>query len=168
MNHINLHQIRTRQRLPVDLKTAWGFFSNPRNLSKITPEALDFRVMNDPPPRIRKGAVIAYRIRPLLNIPVRWTTEITCVAKPHLFIDVQRRGPYRLWHHQHRFRDIDGGVEVEDVVHYALPLDLPGELIHRFIVRPRLEQIFAYRERVLERRYGRMPAAAQALRALRR
>jgi ligand-binding SRPBCC domain-containing protein len=100
------------------------------------------------------GLLIEYRVRPLWGIPVRWLTEVTHVVEPSLFVDEQRLGPYRLWHHQHRFRAVPGGVEMEDEVHYVLPGGPVGAAAHACLVRRRLEEIFSYRRAAAERIFG--------------
>lgn len=152
---MKLHRLHTVQRLPISPEAAWTFFSSPRNLPVITPPWLDFQITNDPPEAMHAGAIIAYTIRPALGLKVRWVTEITHVEAPHFFVDEQRFGPYRFWHHQHRFRAVEGGVEAEDLVHYALPLGPLGAFTHAVTVRKRLEAIFAYRREVLAERFGR-------------
>ena len=149
---MKLHRLETVQRLPVTLDEAWRYFSDAGNLAKITPPSLGFEVTSPLPGRVYAGLIITYRVRPLFGVPVNWVTEITHVDEPRLFVDEQRFGPYRFWHHQHHFRAVDGGVEVADIVHYALP---PGGGIARgLLVAPRLRQIFDYRREVLERTYG--------------
>jgi len=98
--------------------------------------------------------MIVYRVRPLFRIPVTWVTEITHVAEQSLFVDEQRSGPYRIWHHEHHFRAIDGGVEIEDVVFYDIPLGAAGRVVERVLVRPQLRRIFSYRSEVVRRRFG--------------
>jgi ligand-binding SRPBCC domain-containing protein len=152
---MKLHRLETIQRLPVTLNEAWRYFSDASNLAKITPPSLGFEVTSPLPDRVYAGLIITYRVRPLFGVPVNWVTEITHVDEQRLFVDEQRFGPYRFWHHQHHFRAVDGGVEMTDIVHYALP---PGGGIARgLIVAPRLKQIFDYRREVLERTYGTLP-----------
>ena len=96
--------------------------------------------------------MIRYRVRPLWNIPVSWLTEITEVQEPEYFVDEQRVGPYRLWHHEHFFRAIDAAhTEVRDLVHYVPPLGLLGSVINALLIRPQLERIFQFREQELTR-----------------
>ena len=148
------HRIRAAQFLPVAPAEAWAFFSNPRNLPRITPPWLSFEVLSDPPDRMYPGLLIEYRVRPLWGIPLRWLTEITHVVEPCLFVDEPRLGPYRFWHHQHRFRAAGGGVEMEDEVHYLLPGGPAGRVAHALLVRRRLEEIFRYRRAAVERIFG--------------
>lgn len=136
--------------LPVTLEQAWDFFSDPGNLVKITPPDMDFRITSPEQKTLYAGQIITYTVRPLLGVAVNWTTEITHVDKPNLFVDEQRFGPYRFWHHQHRFREVDGGVEMHDLVHYLLFHEQFAVLINRMIVAPRLRRIFDYRSKVLK------------------
>jgi ligand-binding SRPBCC domain-containing protein len=150
------HRFHSVQRIPGLLPEAWAFFSNPRNLPRITPPWLSFEVLSEPPEKMYPGLLIEYRVRPLWGVPVGWMTEITHLVEPSLFVDEQRFGPYRLWHHQHRFRAIEGGVEMEDEVRYLLPGGAFGRAAQRFLVRDRLEEIFAFRREAVERIFGKM------------
>ena len=149
---MKLHLLEARQNLPVSIAEAWEFFSDAGNLARITPPSLGFEVTSAPAERMYAGMIITYRVRPLFGVPVGWVTEITHVDEPHRFVDEQRFGPYRFWHHQHLFREIEGGVEARDIVHYALPAG--GGAVRRMLVAPRLREIFAYRRDVLERTFG--------------
>ncbi len=158
---MKLYRLHQTQRLPISAQEAWDFFSDPRKLPLITPAWLDFDLTSETPERVHPGTIITYRIRPIARVPIRWVTEITHTAAPYFFVDEQRFGPYRFWHHQHRFRPVDGGgTEVEDLVHYALPLGPVGAVAHAALVRPRLESIFAYRRDALKRHFGAWQEAA--------
>ena len=149
---MKLHLLEARQNLPVAIGDAWDFFADAGNLARITPPALGLEVTSAPQERMYAGMIITYRLRPLLGVSMSWVTEITHVDEPHRFVDEQRFGPYRFWHHQHLFREIEGGVEARDLVHYALP---PGaRAAARMLVAPRLREIFAYRRGVLEKTFG--------------
>ncbi len=137
------------QVLPITIEKAWDFFSNPLNLAKITPVEMKFRVTSSPQGPIYAGQIITYTVRPLLRVTVNWTTEITHVKAPHFFVDEQRFGPYRFWHHQHRFREVEGGVEVSDLVHYLPHQEQLAGFINSLIIAPRLKKIFDYRSKVL-------------------
>lgn len=154
-----MHTLTRTQFLSIPLDEAWAFFSNPGNLCHITPPELDFTVTCPAPEPMYAGQILTYTIRPFAGLPVtqEWVTEITHVREPHFFVDEQRMGPYRFWHHQHVFREVQGGVQMEDEVNYALPAVLVGPLasaVHRLYVRGQLERIFDYRQRVLEQRFG--------------
>ncbi len=134
------------QVLPISLEKAWDFFSDPANLANITPPGMGFHILSDHrPDRMYAGQLIEYRVSPLLGIPLYWMTEITQVVEGKYFIDEQRFGPYALWHHQHHFREVAGGVEMTDIVHYKIPLGILGALADRLFVHQKLKQIFDYR-----------------------
>jgi len=154
---MRLHRLCRRQSLPVSLDEAWAFFSDPSSLASITPPWLDFRSTSQLPQAAYPGLIVTYRLRPLGSLAVDWVTEITQMRRPDFFVDEQRFGPYRFWHHLHRFTAIAGGVEMEDVVHYALPLGPLGELAHRLSVARRLAAIFDYRRQALQARFGPPP-----------
>lgn len=150
------YSIKQVQLLPVTLDEAWDFFSEPLNLNDITPPDMNFRIeFVSRPGKIYAGQLIGYRIRILPWIWVRWLTEITAVKRGEYFIDDQRSGPYALWHHQHHFRTVPGGVEMTDEVNYAVPYGWLGRLANRFFVAPRLRTIFAYRHHILEKKFAR-------------
>ena len=138
------------QTLSTTLDEAWRFFSDPGNLARITPPAMDFRITSAPQAATYAGQIFTYTVRPLLGISMTWTTEITHVSRPVFFVDEQRFGPYRFWHHQHFFREVEGGVEVRDLVHYLLLHDQLAWLVNRLIVAPRLRRIFDYRSTALQ------------------
>lgn len=155
---MHIYQLHTTQTLPIDLDTAWSFFSNPRNLEKITPQDMQFIIDTPIPDRIHSGLMIGYRLRLPPGIPMRWWTEIKYTEAPYRFVDEQRAGPYRLWYHEHRFTAVAEGVKVEDIVHYALPLGPLGRAAHWIFVRRQLQGIFDHRRRILEDRF---PATTQ-------
>jgi ligand-binding SRPBCC domain-containing protein len=152
---MRLFKLETTQRLPIGLEEAWSFFSNPNNLARITPRSLGFQVTSDVPERMYPGLIITYRITPLLGVAMTWVTEITHVQEPVYFVDEQRFGPYRFWHHQHHFREVAGGTEVRDVVHFALPRGTA--LAAGWLVRRRVEAIFSFRGAVLHDTFGTLP-----------
>ncbi len=138
------------QVLPTTLDKAWDFFSSPDNLAKITPPSMNFRITSPPQATTYAGQIITYTLRPLLGISMNWVTEITHVSQPNFFVDEQRFGPYRFWHHQHFFHEVEGGVEVRDLVHYLLFHDQLAGMLNRLIVAPRLKKIFDYRTNALQ------------------
>jgi len=148
------YQLTRRQTLPVDLETAWDFFSNPFNLRLITPPWLDFNITSQVPDVIHAGLVISYRIRPFAGIGVPWVSEITRVKPPEFFVDEQHRGPYRYWRHQHFLQTIPGGTENRDEVEYRLPGGPVGTLLHTLFVRRRLEAIFDFRHDACREIFG--------------
>lgn len=149
-----MYRIERTQELPISLEEAWAFFSSPKNLAKITPKELGFVVHGNVPEVMYPGLFIDYTVSPLLGIPMRWVTEITHVREGSYFVDEQRVGPYAIWHHEHFFESVPGGVKMTDVVHYKVPLGILGNLVHPWLVRPKLEQIFSYRWAANERMFG--------------
>ena len=154
MRLCRLHQA---QLLPIPIRDAWEFFGNPANLPLITPPDLGFRVISALPDRMYAGMIVSYRVTPFAGFPVTWVTEITHVEEPGFFVDEQRVGPYRFWHHQHLFREVPAGTAVTDLVHYGLPFD-PVSRLCAPVVQRRLARIFAYRRQALEQRFGTIPA----------
>jgi len=154
---MKLHRLETTQWLPLKLEAAWDFFSVPENLDRITPPDMSFEILSGHERRAFAGQIISYRIRPILNIPMNWVTEITQVKEGEYFIDEQRFGPYKFWHHVHRFTAQDGGVLMEDTLHYALPGGWIGELTGGFIHK-KVRGIFEFREQELERIFSRESA----------
>lgn len=151
---MHLYTLHREQWLPRTLAEVFAFFSDPQNLEAITPPWLGFRILTPPPLEMRQGALIEYTLK-LHGLRIGWLTEIETWEPPVGFTDVQRRGPYRLWRHVHRFTPERGGVSVEDTVVYALPLGLLGRLVHRLKVRRDLERVFDYRQRQIAVRFQR-------------
>lgn len=149
-----IHQIKYSIDLPVPIEETWRFFSDPSNLELITPSSLGFRITSERAVEMYPGQIISYSVSPIFKFPMLWVTEITHVQKPNYFVDEQRYGPYRMWHHQHRFTEISGGTRVEDTVDYILPFGPFGEIAHILFVKRQLESIFSHRERVLRERFG--------------
>lgn len=150
VNPSSLHQLDSEMVLPRPREEVFAFFSDARNLGRITPPWLRFEVVSTDDLTMREGLLIDYRIR-LYGIPMRWRSEITVWDPPHRFVDEQRIGPYRTWIHTHTFHDAEGGVLVRDEVSY---LPRGGSWVHRWFVRPNVERIFAYRTRVLAELFG--------------
>lgn len=144
-----MYSLEKKIVLPITLKESWDFFSNPFNLPKITPGKLNFKITSDILDKIYPGMIINYKVTPLLGIPLSWTTEITHCIENELFVDEQRFGPYKFWHHQHHFSEVDGGVLVHDIVNYKITFGSVFPFINSFIVRKQLDEIFDYREKVL-------------------
>jgi len=145
-----MHQFIRKQFVKTDLQTCWDFFSSPANLKRITPSYMGFDVKTEVPTQMYEGLIIAYTVKPLLGIPVEWVTEITHVKDKSFFVDEQRKGPYTMWHHEHHFKEVEGGVEMTDIVSYIRPFGFLGKLVEPFLVKPKLEEIFAYRFKIVE------------------
>ena len=149
------YQLKTVQRLNMTLQEAWDFFSTPLNLGKITPSKLKFHILSDlGDGKMYPGQLMKYHVTPLLGIKLYWVTEITHVEELKFFVDEQRVGPYALWHHQHHFEAIPGGVAMTDIVDYGLPFGPLGSLAHSLVVKAQVKQIFDYRYKVLEEMFG--------------
>ncbi|HOX82290.1 MAG TPA: SRPBCC family protein [Chryseolinea sp.] len=148
---MKIHTIKRTQFLPITLSEAWDFFSTPKNLSKITPEEMGFEILYiSGDEKMYEGQIIRYDVRILPLIKVHWVTEIKHVSEYHYFVDEQRFGPYALWHHQHSFKEVNGGVEMTDEVNYAIPLGLIGRLVGWLFVVRKVNAIFDYRFTILE------------------
>lgn len=130
--------------VPYPLLRVFDFFSRAENLEQLTPPWMHFRILTPLPIVMKPGATIAYSLR-VRGIPLRWLTEIEQWTPPHDFIDIQAKGPYKLWRHTHRFSELNGGPLIADTVVYALPFGLLGRLVHRLQVARDLGQIFDYR-----------------------
>ena len=156
------HSIKTIQKIPISVDEAWNFFSNPANLQVITPDNMGFEVISKHHgPVMYAGQIIEYRLSPLLSIPLYWMTEITQLKDKEYFIDEQRFGPYKLWHHQHHFKEIDGGVEMTDIVHYKNPLWILGKLGNVLLVKRKLKEIFRFRFQKVEQLFGKWPGGQE-------
>jgi len=151
------YSLYRKQLLPITLDEAWEYFSSPRNLQEITPKYMGFNVLSKHKiDKMYPGQVICYHVKPLLGIPLFWMTEITHVRDKEYFVDEQRFGPYNFWHHQHFFTAVEGGVLMEDLLHYKLPLGSLGAIANAVIVKNQLAGIFEYRRKVLEDKFGKL------------
>lgn len=148
---MKIYNLKRTQFLPISITEAWEFFSSPANLSKITPEHMGFKILYiSGGPKMYPGQVIRYIVYGLPGIPMNWMTEITHVQEPHYFVDEQRFGPYALWHHQHHFKEVEGGVEMTDEVNYAIPFGFLGRLANWLFVAREVNRTFDHRYTVLE------------------
>ncbi|MEZ0007286.1 ligand-binding SRPBCC domain-containing protein [Flavobacterium sp. 28YEA47A] len=151
---MKLYVIHTTQKLPISVEEAWEFIANPKNLELITPISMGFHTLSGDEKAMFAGQIIHYKITPLFGISMQWVTEITHVQDQKFFVDEQRFGPYAFWHHKHFLKAIPGGVEMEDIVHYKLPMGILGRLAHPFLVKPKLDEIFAFRRNKLIELFG--------------
>ncbi|WEA00085.1 SRPBCC family protein [Mucilaginibacter sp. SJ] len=149
--------LKREQSIPITLNKAWDFFSSPLNLARITPNDMRFVVTSDytETTKMYAGMIITYKISPLPGIKMNWMTEITHVDDKKYFVDEQRFGPYALWHHQHHFKEIEGGVHMTDLLHYAIPYGAIGRLANTVFVKGKVGQIFDYRTRAIEDLFGK-------------
>lgn len=151
-----MHTLEKTITLPITLHEAWDFFSDPKNLKKITPEYMKFEITSgNAGEKVYPGMVIRYHVRPFLNIKMNWTTEITHLRDYSYFVDNQLDGPYSIWNHQHHFKEVDSGVEMTDILFYKIPFGPLGRLANWLFVRRQVRKIFKYRERVLSELFAR-------------
>ncbi|MDY0781417.1 SRPBCC family protein [Tenacibaculum sp. IB213877] len=151
---MKIYQLHKKQKLPISVDKAWDFLSDPKNLKVITPNYMGFNILSGAERKMYPGQIIQYIVTPVLGIKTKWVTEITHVVDKNYFVDEQRFGPYSLWHHKHFIKPIDGGVEMEDIIDYKLPLGILGQIIHPILVKPKLEEIFEYRKNKLIELFG--------------
>lgn len=152
-----IHQIKTTQNLPITLQEAWDFMSSPYNLKTITPESMGFEITNGvmPTDKMYAGQLITYKVSPLAGIKMEWVTEITQVMHHQYFIDEQRFGPYSMWHHEHFLNPIEGGVQMNDLIHYKIPFGFLGNIANSLFIKNKLKEIFDFRYKKLEEIFGK-------------
>lgn len=151
---MKIHILHTKQKLPISIDEAWSFLSDPKNLKVITPDYMGFDIISGSDRSMYAGQIIEYTVSPVFGIKTTWVTEITHIVEKEYFVDEQRVGPYSLWHHKHFITEITGGVEMEDLLHYKLPYGLVGNMFHKSLVKPKLEEIFHYRKNKLVELFG--------------
>ncbi len=149
-----IYELSSRIILPIKLSEAWDFLSNPGNLKTITPDYMGFEIISSSEEKMFPGQIISYKVSPLLGIKMNWVTEITYVQDQYYFVDEQRIGPYALWHHKHFVKEVKGGTEMIDIVHYQLPISFISNVFHNVLVKPKLREIFEYRTNKLHTLFG--------------
>ncbi len=150
---IKTYTLNFEQQLSAELPEVFAFFARAENLETITPEWLHFKILSVNPVPMQQGTMIHYSLR-LHGIPLRWTSEIVEWEPPYRFVDLQRRGPYKLWRHEHRFEARHGGTHITDTVTLALPFGWMGEIAYKIRVRAEVHEIFAFRERKIRELFG--------------
>ena len=153
-SHSGIYTLEVKQFLKISLAEAWDFFSSPGNLPKITPPQMGFIITSGTPSEMYPGQIITYKVSPFPGFKTNWVTEITHVSDHSFFVDEQRFGPYRIWHHEHRFEVQDKGVLMTDRVSYKLPFGIFGQIAHSLFVKNQLKQIFEYRIAAMEKKYN--------------
>ena len=143
-------KLKQEQFLPITLDEAWQFFATPRNLNEVTPDDMVFEIVSDLPESMYAGLLINYRLKPMFNIPVDWCTEITHIKEKEYFVDEQRKGPYRIWHHEHHFEVVEGGVLMTDLLHYDIGKSIFGWIAGKLFVDKKVKAIFEYRHNKLQ------------------
>ena len=151
---MKIYTFKRKQHIPISLDEAWRFLSSPKNLKELTPDYMGFDILSGADKPMFAGQIIQYSVTPILGIKTKWVSEITQIEYKKYFVDIQLYGPYALWHHKHFLKKIDGGVEFEDIIDYKVPLGILGRLVHPFLVKPKLEEIFAYRQQKLIELFG--------------
>lgn len=147
-----IYHYNTEHLLPISIEQAWDFFSSVKNLSKITPPEMSFKILTDlGDQEVFEGMLIDYIVKPIMGIPLPWQTEIYKVNKPNFFSDRQLKGPYKIWEHTHSFIQMDNGVLIKDEVKYELPLGIIGDTAYFVFVKKKVESIFKFREQALNR-----------------
>jgi len=151
---VKIYTLHIKQKLPITVNKAWEFLSDPKNLKTITPDYMGFNILSGADRPMFQGQLIQYIVTPIAGIKTKWVTEITHVRDKEYFVDERRFGPYSLWHHKHFLKEIEGGVEMEDVVDYKLPFGIIGQLVQPLLVAPKLKEIFIYRKHKLIELFG--------------
>lgn len=151
---MKIHTLQQEQFLPISPEAAWEFFSSPKNLDEITPPDVGFETTSDAGERLYEGQIITYRIKLAPGLWMPWVTEIKGVDAGRSFIDEQRFGPYKFWHHRHTFEAVPGGTLMRDLVHYGLPFGPFGSIAHGLFVGAKLKLIFDFRKQELTRKFG--------------
>ena len=151
---MKIFKLKYSQKLPINLNEAWDFLSSPNNLELITPKSMDFNIIDWDKKKAYPGQIIQYTVRPILGIKISWVTEITQVRDKEFFIDEQRFGPYTFWHHKHFIKEIEGGVIMEDVIHYKPPFGLIGVLLNFLFINSKLNSVFKHRKLELIKTFG--------------
>lgn len=153
---MKIYRLKKSISLPITIEECWEFFSSPKNLKIITPNYMGFDIIDLEDTRMYAGQIIKYNVSPILGLNMKWVTEISHVEINKFFVDEQRFGPYKFWHHKHKFEVIDGGIKVIDILDYALPLGFIGKILEPFLIRPKIEEIFSFREKKLVEIFGKI------------
>jgi len=153
---MKIYRLKKSISLPITIEECWEFFSSPKNLKIITPNYMGFDIIDLEDTKMYAGQIIKYNVSPILGLNMKWVTEISNVEINKFFVDEQRFGPYKFWHHKHKFEVIDGGIKVIDILDYALPLGFIGKIFEPFLIRPKIEEIFSFREKKLVEIFGKI------------
>jgi ligand-binding SRPBCC domain-containing protein len=154
IRQMKIYKKESVQHVNASLEECWTFFSNPKNLQKITPEEMGFEITDFDDKSMYAGQIIQYRVSPLLGVKLSWVSEITFVKENSYFVDEQLSGPYALWHHKHFFEATEDGTKMTDVVHYALPFGLIGRIMNTLVVKNELKDIFEHRRVTVDKMFN--------------
>lgn len=153
---MGFYQFKRVLKVNASLDEVWDFISSPKNLKEITPDYMGFDITTKGlAEKMYPGMIISYKVKPLLGISTTWVTEITQVKDKEYFVDEQRVGPYKIWHHEHFIQKIDGGVLMKDIVSYQPPFGFLGSIANKLMIKRKLNEIFNYRSRAIENKYGK-------------
>jgi ligand-binding SRPBCC domain-containing protein len=148
---MGVYTLKTKQIVNTSLDEAWDFFSSPANLKVITPPNMGFDIITEEvAKKMYEGQIIAYKVKPVLGIPMTWVTEITHVKDRLFFVDEQRKGPYTMWHHEHHFKVVQDGVEMIDIINYIPPMGFLGTIANQILIKNQLKTIFDFRFQKVE------------------
>ena len=149
------YQFQKRHKIRTSIDEIWEFISSPANLKEITPDYMGFDITTkNLPVKMYPGMIIAYKVSPLLGLKTTWVTEITHITDKRYFVDEQRVGPYSLWHHQHIIEPLEDGVLMTDIVSYQPPFGFLGAIANKLIIKSKLNEIFDFRTKAIEKRFG--------------
>jgi ligand-binding SRPBCC domain-containing protein len=152
---VAVFQLYKEQKIPAGVEAIWDFISSPGNLKHITPAYMGFDITSENlSGKMHPGMIIMYKVSPVFGINMKWVTEITHVVDRQYFVDEQRIGPYKIWHHQHRIQPVKDGVLMTDLVTYKPPMGFIGALANRFFIRKKLDEIFDFRRERLIQIFG--------------
>lgn len=146
---MKLTQLHFEQKINTDLNNLWEFISSPKNLSKITPNYMDFNIKSKIPKKMYEGLIISYTVKPILGIKLNWVTEITHIKDKNYFVDEQRSGPYKMWHHEHILEETNDGIIMKDIISYIPPYGFIGLILNKLFIKKQVREIFQYRTKVL-------------------
>ena len=153
--HSGIYTLISEQTLNISLEEAWEFFCAPRNLQKITPDHMDFHITSEVTPKIYSGQIITYKVGILPRVKQSWVTEITEVQEERFFIDEQRFGPYKMWHHEHFFYKTSSKTTlIKDKISYKVPYGFLGDIAQKIFIKRQLQSIFEYRFNILEKMFN--------------
>lgn len=153
-----MYYLETKITVPTSLESCWNFFCSPKNLALITPEEMSFKIQHpslDELDQMYEGMLISYTVKPILGIKMNWVTEISKIEKGKFFIDEQRIGPYKMWHHEHHFEETEDGIFMTDKLSYVIPMGILGKIAHSLFVKKQMEKIFSYRERKIKELFAK-------------
>ncbi|MGM0376662.1 MAG: SRPBCC family protein [Bacteroidota bacterium] len=149
------YRLEVQQQINASSQEVWDFISSPANLKQITPPHMGFDILTPGlPEKMYEGMMIEYKVWALPFLPTKWLTEITHIKELEYFVDEQRAGPYKLWHHEHHLKPIENGVLMTDIVHYIPPMGPLGAIANKILISGQLEKIFEFREGVIDERFG--------------